>query len=173
LILPRSTVLKRERQKRLLLLNKILVCDESKCTGCQSCEVWCGFHHFQECSPSLGRLRVIPHEDKGEFVPVPCHQCRDAWCLSSCPFDAMSRDEETGAVVISQELCTACLICIDACPFEVIKQTSEGEVFKCDLCQGDPVCVWSCTRGAITYSEPSRDYLDRLTSQADRSGGAV
>ncbi|MFC2010015.1 4Fe-4S dicluster domain-containing protein [Chloroflexota bacterium] len=153
--------------------SKILVCDQAKCSGCRSCEIWCGFHHFQVCNPALGRLKITPYEDKGEFVPVACNHCTEPWCVNECPADAISRDEETGAVVIEEELCTGCLACVDACPFGVIRIGPDGGVFKCDLCGGSPVCVWSCTRGAITYAEASQEYLDKLTSQAGRTGGKV
>jgi len=102
-----------------------------------------------------------------------CHHCRDAWCIESCPVDAIKRDPDTDAVVIVDELCTGCLSCADACPFGAIKVDAEDQVFKCDLCRGNPVCVESCTRAALEYTEASRAYLGRLTSLADRMDGAV
>ncbi|MEE8414586.1 MAG: 4Fe-4S dicluster domain-containing protein [Dehalococcoidales bacterium] len=152
---------------------KILVSDQFKCTGCRSCEVWCSFYHLREINPSRARLSIVAYEDKGVFVPMICHQCRDAWCLSECPVNAITRDPETDAVVINDSLCNGCLACADACLFGAIKITEAGDVYKCDLCQGDPVCVQSCTRGALTYTEATRAYLDKLTALADRMEGTV
>lgn len=152
---------------------KILIVDRAKCTGCHSCEVWCSFHHFQVCNPSLARLTIIADEEKGLFVPEVCYHCKDPWCMNVCPADAITRDEDTGAVIISQELCTGCLACVDACPFQVIKVGTEGLAFKCDLCEGNPACVWSCTRGAITYSEATGEYLERANARAGRAGGKI
>ena len=147
---------------------KILVSDPSKCTGCRSCEMWCSFHHGQECNPAEARLKVVPFEDKGTFVPVVCHQCREPWCLKACPVDAISRDPETNAVVISKELCVGCQACAEACPFGVIRVSRGGDFLKCDLCGGNPVCVWACTRGCLKYEEPSQAYTEKATAAAVR-----
>lgn len=152
---------------------KKLLADSSKCTGCRSCEVWCSFQHVQECNPTLARLKVVPDEARGVFVPGTCYHCEDPWCMNACPSEAIERDPATGAVVIMDDLCTRCLICVDACPFEAIKIAPDGSVFKCDLCQGNPVCVWSCTREAITYQETTPEYRERANARANRSGGKV
>ncbi|MBI4295699.1 MAG: 4Fe-4S dicluster domain-containing protein [Chloroflexi bacterium] len=152
---------------------KILVCDQTKCSGCRSCQVWCSFHHAGECNPSLARLMVIAFEEKSSFVPVICHQCRDPWCMKACPADAMTRDPETNAVLILADHCTGCRACADACPFGVIRINPEGDMLKCDLCSGDPVCVKSCIPRALTFVEPAEAYLDRAASVASKTEGAV
>ena len=35
--------------------------------------------------------------------------------------------------------------CVPACPFDVIFVAPDGELLKCDLCAGDPVCVKVCS----------------------------
>ncbi len=150
-----------------------MVCDHTKCSGCRSCELWCAFHHVGECNPSLARLTVVAFENEGLFVPEICRHCKDPWCLNACPADAIERDAETNAVVIIADLCTGCRACADACPFGVIRVSSDGDVFKCDLCQGDPMCVQSCTRRALIYVEPSEAYVDRAVSSASKVRGEV
>lgn len=93
--------------------------------------------------------------------------------MKQCPADAIKRDAETNAVVILAELCTGCRACADACPFGVITVNHVGDVFKCDLCGGQPVCVENCTRRALTYVEPAEAYLDRARALANKIGGAV
>jgi len=154
-------------------LKKILVADQAKCTGCRSCEVWCSFNHFKDCNPSRARLQVIAYEDRGVFIPNLCYHCRDAWCLNECPANAITRNPETKALDIDDSMCTGCLSCVDACPFGIIKVNKAGDVYKCDLCQGNPVCVQSCTRSALTYTEVTKAYLDSLTELADKAGGTV
>lgn len=41
-------------------------------------------------------------------------------CERVCPFDAIHVNEETGLAVVDPEKCTACGICIEACPKNVI-----------------------------------------------------
>jgi heterodisulfide reductase subunit A2 len=49
-----------------------------------------------------------------------CSGCRI--CLSVCPYDAISRDEEKGIAVISEKLCTGCGTCAASCPSNAIQQ---------------------------------------------------
>lgn len=49
-----------------------------------------------------------------------CTGCRI--CLSVCPYDAISRDEEKGIAVISEKLCTGCGTCAASCPSNAIQQ---------------------------------------------------
>ena len=34
--------------------------------------------------------------------------------------------------------------CVPGCPFDVVFVAPSGELLKCDLCGGDPVCVKAC-----------------------------
>ncbi len=155
------------------MASKKLVPEPSKCTGCHSCEVWCSHHHFQVSNPSLARLRIVTDEGQGVFTPETCYHCEDPWCMNACPSEAITRDPDTGAVVIEDDLCTLCLICVDACPFEAIKIAPDGSVYKCDLCQGNPDCVWSCTREALTYQETTPEYREQANARAGKAGGKV
>jgi len=50
-----------------------------------------------------------------------CGEC--VFCLSACPFEALSRDEETKIVKIDQDKCRLCGICYTACPSSLISIT--------------------------------------------------
>ena len=151
--------------------DRVLVCDGSRCSGCHSCQIWCSFQHFQQCNPSLASLLIVPSEDNGQFTPVICLHCKEPWCLDQCPVDAIRRETETGAVVIDAETCTGCQACIDACPYGVIMISPDGDVFKCDLCGGSPVCVENCTRQALAYATLTDAYSDQTTGHIRRKEG--
>jgi Fe-S-cluster-containing hydrogenase component 2 len=56
-------------------------------------------------------------ESSGISVPIMCLQCDNAACEKVCPVGAITRNEETGAMVINQMKCIKCKMCINACPF--------------------------------------------------------
>jgi len=85
-----------------------------------------------------------------------CQQCQEPACSAVCPKDAISRDEELGKVVINYDLCITCHMCVAACPFGAIGiDVIENKVIKCDLCDGDPLCVRFCEAGALEFVDAS------------------
>jgi len=61
---------------------------------------------------------------------------------------ALATSPKTGAVLVNDEKCTACGVCIKACPGAVphlhpVKKT----VLICDLCDGQPQCAKICQKG--------------------------
>lgn len=118
-----------------------------KCSGCRRCEVECSLAHEGKIWPEASRIRVFGLFPTAE-VPHFCAQCDDYPCVPSCPVNALSADEDTGAVLVDKEACTACGNCVDACPGRVphIHPTEKYAVI-CDLCQGDPACVKACKEG--------------------------
>ena len=120
--------------------------DYLNCTGCRRCEIACSLHHEEWIWPEASRIRVfMPFP--GVEVPHFCAQCQDYPCIESCKFDAMSVDEETSAVIIDDEKCTSCALCIKACPGQVpILHPETRKAVICDLCGGDPECVKSCRK---------------------------
>ncbi len=72
--------------------------------------------------------------------------------MESCPTGAIVRDEESGLVSVSIEVCDACAACVDACSFGAMFWDSvTNRPFKCDLCGGDPACVDACTFQVLVY----------------------
>jgi Fe-S-cluster-containing hydrogenase component 2 len=62
--------------------------------------------------------------------------------------EALSVSRDTGAVLVDKEKCTACGLCIDACPGRIphIHPTDRYAII-CDLCGGDPQCAKVCGEG--------------------------
>lgn len=126
--------------------------NSDKCTGCELCLLACHSKHFNTAGKDKAALRVEKGDvDKWEGEnplnsPVVCTLCGK--CIDTCPVDAFSFDEETGALSLNRELCTECGACIKVCPVDVLKLNCDGLIY-CDLCGGQPNCVKWCEKGAI------------------------
>jgi Fe-S-cluster-containing hydrogenase component 2 len=65
---------------------------------------------------------------------------------------AISRKEQTGALVVNENLCVGCKTCVIACPLGgILYHYIKGCAMKCDHCGGEPECVKSCLYGALEY----------------------
>ncbi|NHI91139.1 MAG: 4Fe-4S dicluster domain-containing protein [Candidatus Lokiarchaeota archaeon] len=126
--------------------------ETEKCIGCRLCEVICSLSHENAIIPSRSRIEVVTINSSVD-IPVYCYQCTDGSCAEVCPVDAINRNEK-GIMTIDQDTCINCQACAKACPFGCIGINSEGKIFKCDLCGGDPECVKVCPTQALAYRHP-------------------
>jgi Fe-S-cluster-containing hydrogenase component 2 len=105
----------------------------------------------------MSRIKILRDEEFGNNLVSLCMQCPEAYCVESCPTEALRRDEGTGAVLVNNGLCTGCEACVVACPLGAISLDREKNiVFVCDLCEGDPECVKICDREALLVKEVER-----------------
>lgn len=117
------------------------------CSGCRRCEIACSLHHEKQIWPEASRVRVFMYVP-GIEIPHLCFQCDDPECVEACPEGALSVNERTGGISVDDTLCTACGICIDACPGHIPHlHPDESRIVICDLCDGDPECVKTCQEG--------------------------
>jgi Fe-S-cluster-containing hydrogenase component 2 len=133
---------------------KTLYIDYQKCTGCRLCELVCAVFHDGISNPARSRIKVMKWEAEGLYIPMSCQQCQDAPCMNVCPVKAISLDEELGRVFVDYDVCIGCRSCVAVCPFGAMNfNIKDKQVFKCDLCDGDPQCVRFCEEKAIDFLE--------------------
>ena len=138
-----------------------------RCVGCHTCEVACAIAHSQSEDIETMLLEGenpgyrIHVETYGPLsIPITCQHCEEADCALVCPTDAVKRNAPGKPVLVDDERCTGCGLCVRACPFGVIALRPEGKVaFKCDLCvrrlaKGlEPACLSSCPTKALLLQE--------------------
>ncbi len=172
-----------------------MVIDLRRCDGCS------GLGLPPQCSQYCNWARFVPEEQEWlevyrkevsdlpdaayQFMPAPCMHCQNAPCVNVCPVGATFHNPE-GVVLIDQERCIGCRLCMAACPYDrrffnweepvqppdvkespynVQTQTPaiRGTVMKCDFCTeqaeagGLPFCITACPRGSIYFGDLEED----------------
>lgn len=135
---------------------KMLTVDYSKCTGCRLCEVVCSAKKNGSVNPNRARLAIVKWEQICLDMPMICQQCESAPCIAVCPAKALTADSKLNRIVINYDFCIGCRFCVAVCPFGAVSVDSvTKKVVKCDLCDGDPICVRFCETKALQYEEAS------------------
>jgi len=143
---------------------KVIGVHMDRCTGCKTCELYCGAERgsegktllkaAQETTPPQPRVRV--EGDGATSFPLQCRHCLQAPCLDACLTGALTRDPQSGMVIIRDELCIGCWTCTAFCPYGVIYPSPERKIaIKCDRClyMEKPVCVDVCPTRALEIVE--------------------
>ncbi len=169
-----------------------MIIDLRKCDGCQSvglppqCTTACIEGHF--VPEPMEWIEAYEHELPGEgtfFLPTPCMQCQNPPCVNVCPVGATWSTPE-GVVLIDQNRCIGCRMCMAACPYErrfftwgepaiplealFVEYSPEHStpvkrnvVSKCDFCPEMaragrlPFCAQACPNNAIYYGDLEED----------------
>ncbi len=154
-------------------MEKVLMINHQKCTGCRLCELVCSVMHDGVSNPARSRIKVVKWESEGLYVPMSCQQCEDAPCLNVCPVKAISRDQDYGFVAVDYEICIGCRSCVAVCPFGAMNyNVIDKKVFKCDLCGGNPQCVRFCEEKAVDYVDADRIGNFKRKDAAERVSAA-
>jgi Fe-S-cluster-containing dehydrogenase component len=136
-------------------LQKVLQIDIEKCVGCKTCEAACSLKNTGKVHPARSRVKVIAYEKRGEYhnyIPMVCQQCSTPLCMEACPTNAISKNQETGALLVDENACVGCKVCNMVCPIGGIGiDPVTNTAFKCELCEGDPECVKICDLQAISF----------------------
>jgi Fe-S-cluster-containing dehydrogenase component len=171
----------------------------SKCIGCRGCVKACVEENNQDRATGMEYIRVVafkkgtmnleeadhdydpalvPEPDK-VYMPIQCHQCKNAPCVKVCPVEA-TWQEEDGVVVVDYDWCIGCRYCEAACPYwarrfnfskpeipegEINERVgylsnrprSQGSMEKCTFClhrtrKGRyPACLEACPTGSRKF----------------------
>ena len=149
-------------------MQKILFVDQEKCTGCRLCEIACSVKQEKVSNPSRARIHIEKWENSGLYVPMICQQCDIPICENVCPIRAIKRDDETGALLINEDLCVGCKLCVMFCPLGGVSIGKKRKIIKCDLCGGDPICVKFCIPGALQFIDANTINLRKRRVAAGR-----
>lgn len=131
-----------------------------RCTGCKTCELYCGTERGSEGKTLLRAVQETPapqprirvEGSRAVSIPLQCRQCLEAPCLDSCLTGALTRDEASGMVIIGEDRCIGCWTCIAFCPYGAIIPSPERKIaIKCDRClyMDMPICVDVCPTEAL------------------------
>ncbi|MCK4277940.1 MAG: 4Fe-4S dicluster domain-containing protein [Desulfurellaceae bacterium] len=145
---------------------KIIKVNEDVCVLCHLCEIACIVEHseskdilkvFKREKPRpIARCAV--EEDKPLSFSLMCRHCDDAPCVKACSNGSMHRDER-GYVVVDEETCIGCWMCIMVCPYGVIRRDERRQKWnlstKCNMCpdRDIPACVEVCPNEALVLGD--------------------
>jgi Fe-S-cluster-containing hydrogenase component 2 len=151
---------------------KILMIDYEKCVGCGRCGMVCSAKHKGVINPSLSYVQIVTWPVKVGTIPIVCAQCQSAPCQIICPVKAISRDEQLDRVIVDYDICIGCRMCVAVCPFGGMGFDSIGKrIGKCDLCDGDPLCVRNCSTNALQYVDASEQSIVKQRAVAEKLSG--
>ena len=107
----------------------------SVCVGCRKCAEACHVENNHDRATNQSYIRVLEIKNgsvdlamgtvdydhavpkKGRsYMPVQCHQCDNAPCVSVCPIEATWKEPD-GIVVVDYNWCIGCRYCEAACPY--------------------------------------------------------
>jgi carbon-monoxide dehydrogenase iron sulfur subunit len=166
---------------------KEIFVDIERCTACKACEIACAVEHSSSKS-LFGAVFEQPAPQKRVHVepalayayPVRCLHCSDAPCIAACPNGAMSRDADSGAVVVNEDRCQGCFMCAMVCSFGAISAHPTLRVaVKCDRCIDrqkagqEPACVDACPTHALQFGDEEDLVKEKRLSAAARVAHAV
>lgn len=137
-----------------------------KCSGCRQCSIACSVKHFGECNPKAGAISIVRDDFDRFELQFVCMQCDEPKCASACMTNALYKDED-GIVKRNDDKCIGCRMCVAACPYAAISSLKD-KIIKCDLCEGDPICVKYCSTNAIVYEEETKELVARRKEMAER-----
>lgn len=107
----------------------------SVCIGCRRCAQACHKENNHDRATNNSYIKVleikkgtvdlafstsdydhaVPQKDR-YYMPVQCHQCDNAPCVSVCPIEATWKEAD-GIVVVDYNWCIGCRYCEAACPY--------------------------------------------------------
>jgi formate dehydrogenase iron-sulfur subunit len=172
--------------------------DTTVCIGCKACEVACkAWNQLPVVEPAALAMSGASYDNtlrldgthwrhvkfveqfdadrNGRWLMMSdvCKHCVEAPCLEVCPTRAIVRTE-FDTVLIRQDVCNGCRLCIAACPFGVIDiNPIAGTAQKCTLCYDRlqnglvPACAQACPTQSIQFG-PIEELKARARGRVER-----
>lgn len=145
--------------------------DQTLCFGCEACVIAC--KDWNDVKPGTASYRRKVTTETGDYpnvkvynALVSCYHCEEPICVEVCPMMAITKMEDTGAVIVDREKCISCKSCKGMCPYSAPQfddSIIDPKMQKCTMCwdrlnddtwnvhQKVPVCVASCVQRAIKF----------------------
>lgn len=163
----------------------VMVMDQRRCIGCQSCTVAC--RTWNDLPMDIIYNPVVSEGVKGEwpnvhlnYTPLICMHCEKEPCTRCCPTGASKKDAD-GTVWIDYDKCMGCKACVQACPYgsrdhSELPPRLKQYVRKCTFCRdrraedpdAQPYCVQTCHQKARIFGD-----LDDPQSEVSKIIGSV
>jgi len=145
-------------------MQKYFQFDINRCTGCSACVIACAIENGLE--PGMNWRQVTTfNERRHPGLPVfhlslACNHCLDPPCMKYCPANAISKNADSGAVLIDSGRCIGCRYCSWVCPYDAPRYNGAAHVMeKCTFCSPrlnegrSPSCVLLCPTGALEFGD--------------------
>lgn len=165
----------------------VMVFDLRRCDGCRDCIKGCQKqHHLPNTDEWIKVYELVDAQGLRFAMPVLCMQCENAPCVRVCPVTATYHRDD-GVVVVNQDVCIGCRMCMAACPYDVrvfnwdkpapiderfqahspefTVPQQQGTVSKCTMCvhlleNGSlPSCLTSCSMEAVYVGDLVEDVM--------------
>ena len=138
-----------------------IIVNVDRCAGCFACAVAC--KEENQVAPGIFWEKIKRNENVRDNVinwfRMSCMHCDDPACMKVCPMKAIHKGPH-GEVLVDQQKCIGCKMCMAACPYGARSYNPEAKVVeKCTLCHhlqevGDqPACVKVCCAKARFFGD--------------------
>jgi len=162
---------------------KFIAADLKKCTGCGTCELVCAIKRENQYNSRCSRIKIL-RMFRLVNLAMTCRLCDNAPCVIACPQKCLVQSEKTGTIIVDENKCDCCGLCMEVCPHGAISlHPKEETVLICDLCkdEGQPQCIEWCPEEAlslVTQKELDKNILKAteeilLTDRLGLSGSTV
>jgi len=144
-----------------------------RCNACGDCLTACAGEMARQGAPHAHVPRLyIPWQGQPAYIAL-CRHCDEAPCADACISGAIRRDGD-GRVVLDDELCVGCWMCVTHCPFAAVAPVGDKAV-KCNICTPPeviPPCVQTCRQQALVLGSAEIVTQTRAGARARRQIGA-
>ena len=165
--------------------------DQNRCHGCQTCVVAC--KDWNGVNPGPAKWREIHDVEVGDYPTAEnnwahlevfmavysCMHCENPACVDACAYNAISKRQADGVVIINRDKCQGLGECIRACPYGAPRIADDAQEVptlplstatkghtaqKCNFCLDriyhepesgkpklKPTCVGACLTRALDF----------------------